>query len=454
MRLLASTLALLCLAGAAVAEPARRNVVLLVADDLGLDLGCYGNDKVRTPHLDGLAKNGVRFTNAFATVASCSASRAVLYTGLYTHSNGQFGHAHNPHNFHTHAAVKSLPRVLRDAGYRTAVVGKLHVQPASVYPFDAELPGGRNVAEMAKRARQFITESGDKPFFVILGYQDPHRSGKGFGNEVANTGIKETPYDPKDVRVPYFLPDKPEVRAELAEYCQAVSRLDQGVGLMLDVLKETKHADDTLVVFLSDNGIPFPGAKTTQYDPGLHLPLIIASPPQKRRGLTNDAMVSWVDIMPTALDWAQVKAPAGLPGRSLLPILEERDPKGWDAVFGSHVFHEVQMYYPMRTVRTRQHKYILNLAHGLDFPFASDLYGSKTWQGVLQRGDKMTGQRTVEGYVRRPREELYDLTKDANELKNVAGDSSYAGVLKDLRGRLKEWQEKTEDPWLSKYQYE
>jgi N-sulfoglucosamine sulfohydrolase len=108
----------------------------------------------------------------------------------------------------------------------------------------------------------------------------------------------------------------------------------------------------------------------------------------------------------------------------------------------------------MRTVRTRQHKYILNLAQPLDFPFASDLYGSRTWQGILKRGDKMMGQRSVEGYVHRPREELYDLEKDPNELKNVASDPKYADVLKDLRSRLKDWQEKTKDPWLSKRVYE
>src|SRR5262249_18466998 len=177
--------------------------------------------------------------------------------------------------------------------------------------------------------------------------------------------------------------DQPEVRQELADYYQAVSRLDHGVGLMLETLRKAGRAEDTLVIFLSDNGIPFPGAKTTQYDAGLHLPLIISSPAQEQRGLTNAAMVNWADITPTILDWARVQSPA-LPGRSILPILEKKAPKGWDIVFGSHVFHEVTNYYPMRTMRTRTHKYILNLASPLDFPFASDLYYSKTWQGILR----------------------------------------------------------------------
>jgi N-sulfoglucosamine sulfohydrolase len=439
-------------ASVAAAEPARRNVLLLVADDLGLDLGCYGNPVIRTPNLDALAKDGVRFTHAFATTASCSASRAVLYTGLYTHANGQFGHAHQPHNFHTHPGVRSLPRVLRDAGYRTGIIGKLHVQPASVYPFDLEVGGGRNFVEMANRAEQFMRD-GDKPFCLIVGFTDPHRAGKGFGNDKPYQSVREVMYDPKDVVVPYFLPDQPEVRQELAEYYQAVSRLDHGVGVMLETLRKTGRADSTLVLFLSDNGIPFPGAKTTQYDPGLRLPLLISSPVQKRRGVVNQAMVHWVDIMPTILEWAGVKA-LPLHGRSLLPILEEEQPKGWDAVFGSHVFHEITNYYPMRTIRTRTHKYILNLASPLPFPFASDLYGSQSWQGVLRRGDKLMGSRSVEAYVQRPREELYDLVKDPQELKNVAGDADEAAVLKELRGRLRDWQERTRDPWIVKHRYE
>jgi N-sulfoglucosamine sulfohydrolase len=452
------TLVLAAASAGVSAEPARRNVVLLIADDLGLDLGCYGHPTVRSPNLDALAKSGTRFTHAFATTASCSASRAVLLTGLYTHSNGQYGHAHQPHNFHTHAWVKSLPRLLRDHGYRTGILGKLHVNPAEVYPFDADMTTvmgtNHNVAEIARRARQFFSDSADRPFFLVVGYGDTHRTGKGFGNDRTYPGVTETHYDPKDVVVPYFLPDVPEVRRELAEYYQAVSRLDQGIGQILQPLGETKNADSTLVIFLSDNGIPFPGAKTTQYDAGLRLPLIVSSPAQKRRGVVSRALVNWADIAPTILDWTGASRPNyTLPGRSFLPILDDDHPTGWDTVFGSHVSHEITMYYPMRTIRTRRHKLILNLAHHLDYPFASDLFASATWQGILQRKGSL-GQRSTDSYLRRPREELFDLDTDPNELKNVAGDPHHAAVLNELRARLKEWQEKTRDPWLVKYRYE
>jgi N-sulfoglucosamine sulfohydrolase len=442
----------LALLGSAYAEPTRRNVVLLIADDLGRDLGCYGNKVVKTPHIDALAASGTRFTHGFASVASCSPSRATMFTGLPTHMCGQYGLAHATHNAHTFRNVPSLPKLLKASSYRSGIIGKLHVQPKEVYPWDVEVPGGRDVPLMAQQARKFIEETGDRPFFLVMGYTDPHRAAKGFGNARAVPRTPHVQYDPKSVALPYHLPDTPDARADLADYCTSVTRLDHGIGLMTKLLTDLKRNDDTLVIFLSDNGIPFPGAKTTLYDAGLNLPLIIRAP--GRKSGVCQAMASWTDIAPTILDWAGMKAPPAMPGRSLLPILEQENSKGWDVVYASHQFHEITMYYPMRAVRTRTHKYILNLAHELPFPSAQDLYESPTWQGVLQRGDKMVGQRTVEQFLHRPREELYDLGNDPNELKNVAGDAKHATVLADLRARLKKWQEQTKDPWLVKYQHE
>jgi N-sulfoglucosamine sulfohydrolase len=460
MRLVPYAMALVTLAGAgtapAVAEPSRLNVVLLIADDLGLQCGCYGNPVIKTPNIDALAQSGTRFANAFASVASCSPSRATLLTGLPTHASGQYGLAHADHNVHSFRTIQSVPKLLQKAGYRTGVIAKLHVQPAEIYPWDADLTRiqGRNPIAIAEAARQFMDESGDKPFFLLVGFTDPHRAAKGFANEKQFKGVPAVKYDPKDVIVPYHLPDKPEVREELAEYYQSISRMDHGVGLVLKAIEESKNADKTLVIFLSDNGIPFPGAKTTLYDAGVHLPLIVRSPTQKQHGVVNQAMVSWTNIAPTILEAGGVVSPKELPGRSLLPILSNEKPMGWDTVFGSHQFHEITMYYPVRMVRTRTHKYLLNLAHPLPYPFASDLWGSATWQGILKRNDTMMGQRSRAAFEQRPREELYDLRDDPNELKNLAGDEKHTKVLDVLRAQLRAWQEATRDPWLVKYRHE
>ncbi len=466
----------------------RRNIVFVIADDHGPDAGCYGNQVIKTPNLDRLASEGVRFTNAYCTTASCSASRSVLLSGLHNHLNGQYGHQHDYHNFHTKTTVRSLPVLLAEAGYRTGRIGKFHVQPEAVYHFEtflqSEQGGERNPVAMAEKAREFIAGKDERPFFLYFCTGDPHRGGGAatgkphqpnlFGNNRSYPGIREVTYDPKQVVVPRFLPDSPESRAELAEYYQSVSRLDQGVGRLMDILKETGQYATTLIVYSSDNGVAFPGAKTNLYDSGMRLPLLVRSPDQKRRGIVNSTMISWVDITPTLLDFAGVKevsAPVitanadrtadtqktrkyAFHGRSFLPILERENPEGWDEVYASHTFHEVTMYYPMRVIRTRQHKLILNLAHPLSFPFASDLYDSATWQGVLKRGDQLYGKRTIAAYNHRPRFELYDLAADSDEVVNLAGNPSYSKVLADLQGKLRKFQEHTQDPWILKYKYE
>ena len=446
------------LAMAADAERAR-NVVLIVVDDQGYEAGCYGNTVIQTPHLDRLAAEGTRFQYAFCTTSSCSASRSVILTGLQNHANGQYGHMHGYNNFHTRDFVQSLPVLLARAGYRTCSIGKFHVQPERIYHFETYanqgIMGGRYGLRMAENARRFIEQDDPRPFFLYFCTSDPHRSRDGFANNLKYPGMKPVVYDPAKIPVPHFLPDEPEVRAELAEYYQAVSRLDEGLGHLLRVIDETGHRDDTLVIYLSDNGIPFPGAKTTLYEPGMRLPLVIRSPEQKRRGVVSRAMVTWADITPTILDYCGAAGPKyALHGRSILPVLEQDDPEGWDEIYASHTFHEITMYYPMRVVRTRRFKLILNLAHPLPFPFASDLYRSKTWQGLLRREAKMFGSRTVAAYVHRPRYELYDLESDPHEVRNLANDARYAEVFDDLKRRLRAWQERTQDPWTVKYRYE
>src|SRR6476659_7553308 len=452
------------------ATAAQRNVVLIVTDDQGMVAGCYGNKVIKTPNIDSLAADGTRFTNAFCTTSSCSPSRSVILTGLFNHANGMYGLEHAEHHFRSFDNIKSLPVMLGDAGYRTARVGKYHVGPDSVYRFDQVLGGNsRNPVDMAERSRPFIEAKSDQPFFLYYAPNDPHRGApakwaplkpNSFGNERPGQepkGVVPVHYDPADVIVPPFLPDTPVSRAELAQYYESISRIDQGVGRLVEILKKAGKFDDTLIIYISDNGVPFPGAKTTVYEPGLNLPCIVRNPSAKKRGVVNEAFVSWVDITPTILDFAGVKPNEKQPlhGRSFLPVLEQSKPAGWDEVYASHTFHEVTMYYPMRVVRSGKYKLIWNIASPLPFPFASDLYGSATWQDTLKRGDDYVyGKRSVSAYEHRPQFELYDLEKDPDELHNLTDDSAHQKKLAELKQKLREFQKRTADPWVLKWEHE
>lgn len=434
-----------------------RNVVLIVADDLGLQLGAYGDRVVRTPNLDALAREGTRYDLAFCCTSSCSPSRAVLLSGLHSHANGMYGLQHGVHNQSSLNSIRGLPNLLHDAGYRTASVGKYHIAPEASYHFDAYpnegIMASRSTVRMAENAEAWI-RGGSQPFFLYFCFTDPHRAGRGFANGPNYPGVTEEKYDPAQIKVPPYLPDWPEVRGDLADYYRSISRLDQGVGRLMQALRTTGHLEDTLVIFLSDNGPPFPGAKTTMYEPGVRLPLIVRSPEQKSRDRVSHAMVSWVDVAPTVLDWTGAKGPAyPLQGRSFLKTLDD-DSAGWDEVYASHQFHEITMYYPMRMVRTRRYKYILNLAAPLPYPFAQDLYDGATWQAAVKRKPTQFGNRTMEAVLQHPREELFDLERDPDELHNLADDPAKAETLKDLRKKLRDWQERTKDPWAIKYLHE
>lgn len=468
--------------GAAPGVVSRPNIVMIVADDHGTDaLGCYGNGVVKTPHLDALAAEGTRFTNAFCTTASCSPSRSVILSGQHNHRNGMYGLQHSFHHFQSFDDVRSLPVLLGEAGYRTARIGKFHVAPESVYKFQMALSGGaandpeslgRSPVEMADQTREFIAAKDARPFFLFYASDDPHRANivlpngrpsfdtypkpNHFGNRPAGyPGIQPVVYRPEDVIVPPYLPDTAVCRAELAEYYQAVSRLDQGVGRLIAVLKQTGQYERTMIVYLSDNGPAFVGAKTSVYDPGIRLPLIVRLPVQARRGVVQPAMVSWVDLAPTLLDVAGASTAAGqFDGRSFRAGLDGTPLPNYDAVYASHTSHEVTMYYPMRAIRTTRYKLIHNLASGIPFPFALDLFQSPTWISAQKAGGNVYGRRPIAHFMRRPAFELYDLNTDPDEVVNLADDPRHRALREELIARLRGFQERTKDPWIHKWTYE
>ncbi|HEY5315070.1 MAG TPA: sulfatase, partial [Pirellulales bacterium] len=333
------------------APAAQKNVLVVVADDLGLQVGCYGDQQTRTPHLDRLAAGATRFTQAYCTTSSCSACRSVILSGRYNHATAHYGHEHGYNHFRTYEWMRTLPVALAEAGYRTCSVGKYHVAPEPVYHFERYYNqgiDGHNPVALAAAARKFLEEKDERPFFLYFCPFDPHRAGGagGFANEKPHRGVTPVAFDPEKITPPAWLPEKPEVRREWAEFLQAINRLDQGIGALLTALADTGHADDTLVMVLSDNGPPFPGAKTTLYQPGINLPLIVRRPGQASPVVT-DARVTFADLVPTILEFTGVspekmtaidptrpkkskKRDLGLQGRSFLGILDQSHPDGWD----------------------------------------------------------------------------------------------------------------------------
>lgn len=440
------------------------NLVLMVSDDHGTDaLGCYGNPVIQTPHLDALAEEGTRFPNAYCTSASCSASRSVILTGLQNHANGAYGHTHDFHHFSCFSDLETLPSLLKAAGYRTGRVGKQHYAPDELFSFDfspKDRRSGRNDLALAEECREFI--EGEEPFFLYWCSFDPHRSGRvvedhplrpnAFGNPAQSfAGDQEQTYTEEEVIVPSFLNDSPGTRAELAQYYQSVSRLDRGVGRLLQMLKESGKYENTVIMYISDNGSAFPGSKTTLYEPGAKLPCIVRVPGMAG-GVVNDGLINWADILPTFLDFAGASTDVSrFHGQSFRGLLGTSDTAGWrNEVYASHTFHEITDYYPMRMIRTPRYKLIKNIAWQLPFPMASDLEESATWQAVKQEPTAPFGARTVDAFLNRPRYELYDLLNDPNEAVNLASNPEYQALVNELSGKLRQFQETTSDPWLNK----
>ncbi len=488
------------------AVAAEKNVLFIITDDESPTLGCYGDPVAVTPAIDAIAKDGVIFRNVFATTASCSASRSVVMSGLHNHRNGQFGHQHHYHKFASFPDVVSLslPRVMALAGYRTGQIGKYHVAPEEVFHFETYLKGSaRNAVEMAEKARDFITRrDDDRPFFLYFATDDPHRGGGKdedsklelkadlFGNlphRRQRPGIDEVFFDPAQVVVPSFLPDTAETREELAQYYQSCSRVDQGVGRLVEILKEADLFDKTLIVFTSDHGMAFAGGKTTVYEGGLRVPMVVRDPYQSHRGVESDALISHIDITPTLLDFAggldasknapthlvngnqywkkrgvapQENLDGGQPfdtyhGRSWMHCLAQPADEHHQTLFASHTFHEIQMYYPMRVVRDRKYKLIWNIAHPLPYPFASDLWDASSWQAQWAKGkDAPYGTKTVGEYVQRPQFELFDIEADPTESQNLAASPGHQDVLETYKAKLKAMQRQFQDPWIMKWDYE
>ncbi|HOX02494.1 MAG TPA: sulfatase [Candidatus Paceibacterota bacterium] len=409
----------------------RPNLILVTGDDMGFQLGCYGDTVATTPHMDRLAREGVRFTRGYVTQASCSPSRSSMLTGLYPHQNGQIGLAHL--GYAMRPDVPALPTLLKKAGYRTGIIGKLHVAPESSFEFDYKQVNTADTRDMGKvrfKCNAFLAETGGQPFFLMLNFFDPHDPHL---QDVA--GSPKAKVLPEQAEVfPFMGTNSPALRQRVAEFTTCVNRVDEGVGVLLDVLRQRGLLTNTFLVVLGDNGPPMLRAKVTSFEAGVNVPFI-AWWPGRVKPRVSDALVCSIDLMPTLLELAKAEPPQGLPGRSLLPLLRGQRITWRDVLATEYTTHEPRNLNPQRSIRDARYKLTVTLLKDPAFQWPNEIPLAE-YRKVQRRA--ATGE-----FI-----ELYDLESDPHEFKNLAGQPELKAQQERLLRALQDWRVRTQDPLL------
>jgi N-sulfoglucosamine sulfohydrolase len=403
----------------------RPNILYMHSHDTGRYIQPYG-EQVPMPNVQALADQGVLFREAFCAAPTCSASRACLLTGQYGQSNGMLGLAHRGWSLRDYS--HHIVHTLRKVGYTSTLIGEQHISkdPQAIgYDEVMKVPTTR-VESVAPLAMEVLRRPREKPLFLSVGFFETHREFLGPGS------LRDVQYS----KPPNNLPDTPEVRADVAAFKASARSLDHGVGMVLNEL-DAAHLRDTLIIFTTDHGMPFPGAKATLYDRGLGVNLILRGPEPFSGGRVHDGLVSHIDVYPTICDYLRIDRPSFLQGVSLMPLVRDETTEVREEIFAGSTWHAA--YEPQRAVRTRRHKYIRRWGDRRTPVLANTDDGPS--KELLLRGG--WGEREI------PKEQLYDLLFDPNEANNLLEDPTHEAVLADLRGRLQRWMEQTEDPLLA-----
>jgi len=444
-------------------QAAQVNLLLITVDDMSADsVGTFGcRLPGTTPNIDHLAKQSLRFAHAHMTVGNCMPGRNVLFSGLISHNNmvEGFYQVKNPEWPH-------MVDLMKQVGYFTGIRGKVsHSTPYQPYAWDIildTLPDGTKAHMKDARSYGISTEHGiakakeaGKPFCLSVNISDPH---KPFWSVVKGGG--RDPYVPSriftadEVPIPGFLFDDPKVREELALYYSSVRRADDCVGEILKALNASGQADNTVVMFLSDHGMPLPFSKTQLYHHSTHTPWMVRWPGVTRAGAVDDKhMISAVDMLPTLLDIVGGRHPARLDGRSFLPLIRGETQTGRDRVFKEYNENAGASRDPMRAVQTKRHLYIFNPWSNGERVFATATTGTVTYRrmAALAKGDERLAKR-LDLYYHRVPEELYDMANDPDCLVNLIADAQHQAALAALRSDLEGWMERTYDPMLAVFQ--
>jgi len=442
----------------AARKPAKElNILLFTADDLARNsLGCFGGkvDSL-TPNLDAFASEGMRFANAHVTVAICQPSRGALATGRYGHNSGIMGF------MHTKREISTVMQTLQRAGYLTAVLGKVdHSTPHTDYKWDfvrdkPQLGQGRDPELYYQYCCEFLARCRheNKPFYLMVNSHDPHRPYHNPARPIEGAKEPSMTYTPEEVEVPGFVPDLPGVRKELSFYQNSVRRLDDTFAKTMQALKESGFEKNTLVMFLSDNGIAIPFAKCNSYLASTNTPWIVRWPGVVEQGsFDTDHFISGIDFFPTVLEAVRIPVPQGLDGSSFLSLLKGQKQSGRDVVFTQIDMKAGGDAVPMRCVQDKRFGYIFNPWADGKFWYRNNNEGL-TMKAMVEaaKTDPQVARR-VKLFRYRTGEELYDLSNDPDCLDNLVGNAAFKNKLKQMQGQLGEWMKQTGDPLVTAFE--
>lgn len=416
------------------AQNETPNVVIFIADDLGWeDLGAYGNDVIRTPNIDYLANNGMKFNNFYLTTSSSSPSRSSILSGMYPTSTA----ARNLHDA-VPEYIDIFPDRLHEIGYYTMLVGKNHGTTTKKVAdrFDYLKPSSnQNMGEdWVKAIKQ---RPKDQPFFLFAASTDPHRP--------YNRDDFDQKYSPDDVVVPPYLQDSPEMRDELADYYNEITRFDDHIGLTLDILKEQNVLDNTIIIVMTDNGRPFPQCKTRMNAQGLKSPFIVYYPDVISSATESNSLASAVDIAPTILDVCGVDKSSAMQGFSMMPIF--RDPKAVvrKYAFAEHNWHVLKAF--ERCVITNEYIYCYNWLPELNNPAVAETFVMPAYKRMIADFENGVLEEQYQDCFISPRspKELFNTNDDIHCMSNLAYKRRYRDVVNELDIALRSWQESIGD---------
>jgi N-sulfoglucosamine sulfohydrolase len=448
------------LAGGAPAAP--LNLLLVTADDMNADsTGFMGSKLGATPLLDAVAATTYRFEQCHVSAPICQPSRSAFMTGRVPHRNGALG-------FHPiRTDVPTLVELLRDRGYFTAAINKIeHMAPKTKFPWNIALNGsGKDPTAFRAHVEQCLRAAKEqgKPFFLNANITDPHRpfpgaavgeKAKAKAKAAAKAGAPPTKvFKPADVAVPSFLEDIPDVRREVAQYFTGVARFDQTFGGLMDALGKAGHADDTLIVFLSDHGMSFPFSKASVYRNGTSSPVALRWPGMPKTGADRTNLVSSVDILPTILEILGVPEPGGLDGRSWVPLVRGEKQAGRDHVVTHVNTVSSGASFVQRCVRTPTHSYMWHAWSDGTTKFRVEAMSGQSFNALAEAGksDSRIAARVRQFQIGEP-EMFFDLTRDPDERNSLIRDPSHRGEVERLRKLLLAHMERTQDPQLPVFQ--